>query len=207
VYDPELNGVGNYAITFESNELLNVTMYNNWNFTSPLIWDSVDSKSFYYSGRKLYETEPYIIGSEFIPNIVLTLKPEKIIKKNKGEPSRFIGIPTSWPDVIEEFVIWQVSSDFNVDFLHAKSSINATNVMFVNIHFDFMLRTSTIEYVGMYNIVKQLGAVMAAIAPLLRLISPLLVLFFLQSLSKIILNKARMNYKLQLYHFFKTASD
>ena len=107
-----------------------------------------------------------------------------------------MGIPYKWPDLVHEFVRWSESTRFNEDYTHSKSNVNVTNVSFTNIQFDFMLRTETIAYVGVYEIFKQLGAVMAAIAPILRFVSPLMVLFFLKRLSKIVQDSARMNYKL-----------
>jgi len=83
-------------------------MYNNWNFTTASQWDSVETKSFYYANktRKMWETDIYTIGEEYIPNIVLKIKPEKIISKGMGEPNTIFGIPYSFSDKVEEFVVW-----------------------------------------------------------------------------------------------------
>ena len=43
---------------------------------------------------------------------------------------------------------------------------------------------------------------MAAITPILKLITPLMVLWFLQQLSQIILDTARKNYKVTIYKYF-----
>jgi hypothetical protein len=50
---------------FMHNPLMkNHTMYNNWNFTSTYLWDSLTDDSFWYSDKTslLYGTNLFVIG-------------------------------------------------------------------------------------------------------------------------------------------------
>lgn len=48
LYDEDLVGLRNYYVLFHTREGKNMSLYNNWNFSSPTIWDSKD-EGFWYS--------------------------------------------------------------------------------------------------------------------------------------------------------------
>jgi len=47
--DDELNDLTNRCSVFHSKELKNLTRYNDWNFTTPDIWDNLNHDNFWYN--------------------------------------------------------------------------------------------------------------------------------------------------------------
>jgi hypothetical protein len=82
-FSDELNGLSTFQYVFFTLDWKNETMYNNWNFTNSLPWDSPvpETKSFWYKqeNKFLYQTEKFKIGSEQPGFIKLDLQPIRYI--------------------------------------------------------------------------------------------------------------------------------
>ena len=129
-YDDELKGLGTYFALFHTKEGKDLTKYNNWNFTTPDIWDSKPDANFWYSPNStmLIYTKPNVLGKETLQKIDLPLQPETIVKKDKMITKRILGIPMGFADEHINNVIWGPTNNVNEDYqVPHKTVYNGTN--------------------------------------------------------------------------------
>ena len=64
-FDEDLYGLRNFYVLFHTREGKDQSLYNNWNFSTPLIWDSIDG-GFWYSQNTtiLVFVATYTVGKE-----------------------------------------------------------------------------------------------------------------------------------------------
>lgn len=64
-FNEELNGLRSYSYNLHTQEANETTLFNNWNFTTAKIWDSVE-EGFWFQPKTtiLYNTDTYVIGKE-----------------------------------------------------------------------------------------------------------------------------------------------
>ena len=64
-FSKDLNGFLSYSWYFHSTEHADTNKYNNWNFTTGRVWDSVDEGFWFASGTNaLWRTRNYFIGKQ-----------------------------------------------------------------------------------------------------------------------------------------------
>ena len=99
-FSHELDGFESFSWYFHSREHDQVQKYNNWNFTTAKLWDSVE-EGFWFADNTtaLWRTMNYVVGKQQVKGVTLKLEPNRYQRKGKGDvKDRFLGIPISYND-------------------------------------------------------------------------------------------------------------
>ena len=77
-------------------------VYNNWNFTNIVDWDTAGPKALWWSVNTtaLAKTVTYKIGEESIDTINLQVEPQRKIFKEKIPAKKVFGLVTEWKDEV-----------------------------------------------------------------------------------------------------------
>lgn len=145
-YDESLTGLRTYTYALHTKEAANLTKYNNWNFTTSRIWDSVE-EGFWFAANTtiLWNSVVYTVGQEQVALFGLELQPEFYVHKGQGSVnSSIFGIPTSYNDRISSKLLWSKASDINEDGrVETRSKFNSTKQI-VTLNFAFTQRRYTL---------------------------------------------------------------
>ena len=189
-FDPDLTGLSSFYALFHSAEGKNETKYNNWNFTTPTLWDSVEEGFWFATNTtKLVKTQTYVIGKQQPMNSIIRLLPETFNLKQQNVTRRFLIFPMVTKDIVSQQILWaptQISDDDHLTGLRPEYN---RSVIQSNIDFDFTERIYDLHYFGWMDILSKIGGLRASILPLFGYLLPLLTLHFLWTLAGIIESK------------------
>lgn len=189
-FHSDLHGLRSFYALFHTAEGKNKTKYNNWNFTTPRLWDSVDEGFWFATNTtKLVKTQTYIIGKEQPKNSIIKLMPETFNLKNQNVTKEFLIFPMATEDIVQQHILWSPSQISGDDHLTGMRQEYNRSAIQSNINFDFTERIYDLHYFGWMDILSKIGGLRASILPLFGYLIPLLTLHFLWTLAGIIQNK------------------
>jgi len=196
-----------YSYFFKSDDLVNTTIYNGWDFSGPVgakYWDSPrpEDNSFWYSKNTtlLWYTEKYKLGTSKVKTMGLKLTPSNFVEKDRNVKSSILGIGISFESNYYKRVDWTGEALLNKDLrvpLMPQSEVNGTD-MIANINYEFTERQYTLNYVGIGDILKQVGGMRSSVLPIIGLLLPFLGLWFLMLLADIIVRRSTKNQEEEL---------
>jgi hypothetical protein len=171
----------------------NVTKYNNYNFSDAKYWND-----FWFSEytNVLLDTIDYTIGKNEVQIATIRLIPSRFIEKAQEVKASALGIPYSFGDKIVANITFK--HNLNIDVygkvpIHEGSYFKSSDVIVMMDH-DFTEREFIIRYYGYADILGKIGGLTASFRPLLEAAAPIFILFYLFTLSEIILNKNKLKF-------------
>ena len=200
--DTELNSLAIKINMFHSKELGDLERYNGWNFTSRFQWDDLNSDNFWYSksSTQLFESERFVIGEQQLSQIQIQLEPSTLVHVDRIND----GFLSYSDDVIRE-LIWMASTNINQDSrISLSPSFNSSDVL-IQFSFDYVERVYTIKYFTLFDVMSKIGGFSASLMPIIRYLSPLLTLMFLNKLAKILRDKIKTDLKQKFVLFLAEA--
>ena len=176
-------------ILLHSEDDIDDTAWNNWNFSSKAEWSDPDS-GFIYSNHTtiLYQTVPFIIGKQR-PHVNLKMTPERKVFKDKDVllyafQEKFALLTR---DVVEEKIVFEKVTELNEDFhLEAPPITDGNSNTTINCNFDFTQRSYIYHNYGLIDFFKDYGAIKSTLFPIIALLFPVIAVIFLYRLASII---------------------
>jgi hypothetical protein len=187
-FDKELEGLKTYTALFHTKAGKDFEKWNNWNFTSPGIWDGDKDANFWYSPNTtmLYLTVPYILGQQSVQKIDLPLQPESITKVDQIVKSKILGVPIVFGDEQIDQVLWGPTLNMNSDYLVPLQGVYNGTTITTQLNMNFVERRYILSYFTVFDIMSKIGGFRASVMPIVGEFAPFFILFFLVQLSKII---------------------
>ena len=208
-FDKELHGLKTYSRMFQTKDAHNFTKFNNWNFTSPTVWDGYGHENFYFDKNTtlLFRTQIYTIGKEQPDFVRLDILPEIYTKKGTKVTTQIFGIPVAYGDDVINIVNWLENTNVDERKYSRLRSEYVSDTIFIQMNFDFTRKEFVIHYFGVFDIMSKLGGFKASIGPLVNIFAPIFILLFLISLSWIIKESFRRGMVMEVRQFIHLAQD
>ena len=125
-YSEELKGLNNLLFIFTTEKFQNKTEYNNWNFTTPTLWDE-----FWFdpTTQRIYKSPTFHIGTEELEESGIRTRSAKYTYKNGKVHKKFLGIATETSDKIEVYLNYDSPLSVDADGqTKIKLSFNTSDV-------------------------------------------------------------------------------
>lgn len=189
---------------FETIDLKNGSMYNNWNFSgeAALLWDDPRKDSFWTAVNTtlLWKTDEWVIGADQIKTMDLLLTPYNYIEKNNQPTWSLFGIPLFFESKEYQRIFWssqmRLDTDLRVPKKHS-SEVDGSE-MVANVIFNFEERQFTFTYFSMADVLMSVGSLKSAIQPVIDYLLPMLGLWFLIALAGVINRNAVKTFETEL---------
>jgi hypothetical protein len=203
----EMDGLDSHIYLFHSENLYDTELFDSWNFTNRIMWDDPNVDSFWYINgtTQLFRTETFTIGQQQPERVLIELEPEKTIKVNRKVEGHFLGIANSFSDEISRKVIMSPSSDTNDMQMTDLASTYKSSTLMINFHFNFVERVFELKYFTYMDILSKIGGLQASLLVIIKFGAPMLSLWFLGELAKIIKNKVKTDFKVSLNNYLNLA--
>lgn len=113
--------------------------------------------------------------------------------------TKILGVPVSYDDLVEKSLVFKSS-----DQITKKSYTSSPDVK-IKLDFDFFGREYIFSFYTLRDVLSSLGGIFAFVFTIVKLISPIFVLYFLVELSKVIIANYQMSYRNELIEFINKA--
>jgi hypothetical protein len=110
-------------------------------------------------------------------------------------------IPVVGSDIVERSLYWKKSAGVNSDYKIPNSETFNSSDIFVQVNFEYTEQIFKISYTGVVDIMAKIGGLSASVLPILRILGPWLILWFLCSLCNIIIETHKKEYNDNLIKF------
>ena len=130
--------------------------------------------------------------------------PSKYIEVGREVKTKILGLAIEHGDKIVSNITLKKSLNINVNgrvpvhdgTYYTKSDVN------IMLDHDFTEVQYTIKYFGFADILSKIGGIIASLNPVMHLITPMLIIFYLSKLSQVILDKNKEKYEKELIEIF-----
>lgn len=191
-------------IVFSTLNYENKELYDSWNFPSAAEFDQ-----FWFDDRNttfLYHSDSYVIGKDQIDIARIRVTPEILIKKNRKPKMVILGLTLSYSDTELKNLNYDSVLNKNQDARVPHALVFNSSDIYSGFQADYTERIYIYKYFGFSDIMAGIGGTNAFIKPILNSVVPYFVIFFLYSLSCILLFKYTQSYNKEAVVFLEFSS-
>ena len=160
----------------------NTSNYNGYNFAHAEVMDD-----FWYDVETelLLYTVPYIIGTNEVQIATVRLLPTRYVEVGREVKTKVLGLAIEHEDRIVTNITMKKNLNINVNGrvpVHDGDYFKRSDVTIMLDH-DFTEVEYLIKYFGFADIMSKIGGIVASLNPLMALLAPMLIIFYLSTLS------------------------